>query len=237
MAVWHGTQGCESVECWTHVVTFNVHLNHDLDLGFSRSNFLIAIYRNARAHRHQTKVVWVDMTLTLDFQGKILKLLYLSNGRVDSLGMKGMWVGYDVGCTMGLTLGHSAWQIDRPSNGSLWNSYSFHPVGQWVGNSFTDLGAEGCCRSLNALLSLLIFFQFGRLKRRRSGGHEPPRRPPPSRSPPPRQEEEDDDDDDDDGDISKYKLDSDDDDVRALIPVMESSKSLNLVEWASTALV
>ena len=30
---------CESIECWTHVVTFNVHLFHDLDLGFSRSNF------------------------------------------------------------------------------------------------------------------------------------------------------------------------------------------------------
>ena len=32
-------QGCESIECWTHVVTFNVHLFHDLDLGFSRWNF------------------------------------------------------------------------------------------------------------------------------------------------------------------------------------------------------
>ena len=63
-----------------------------------------------------------------------------------------MWVGYDVGCTMGLTLGHSAWQIDWPSNGSTWNSYSFQPVGQWMGYSFTELGAEGCCRSLNALL-------------------------------------------------------------------------------------
>ena len=29
---------CESIECWTHAVTFNVHLTHDLDLGFSRSN-------------------------------------------------------------------------------------------------------------------------------------------------------------------------------------------------------
>ena len=65
--------------------------------------------------------------------------------------MKGMWVGYGVGCTMRLTLGHGAWQIDQPSNGSMWNSYSFQPVGQWMGYSFTDLGAEGCCRSLNAL--------------------------------------------------------------------------------------
>ena len=32
-------KGCESIECWTHIVTFNVHLTHDLDLGFSRSNF------------------------------------------------------------------------------------------------------------------------------------------------------------------------------------------------------
>ena len=32
-------KGCESIECWTHAVTFNVHLTHDLDLGFSRSNF------------------------------------------------------------------------------------------------------------------------------------------------------------------------------------------------------
>ena len=32
-------KGCELIECWTHVVTFNVHLTHDLDLGFSRSNF------------------------------------------------------------------------------------------------------------------------------------------------------------------------------------------------------
>ena len=70
--------------------------------------------------------------------------------------MKGMWVGYDVGCTMGLTCGHGAWQIDRQSNGSMWNSYSFQPVGQWMSYSFTDLGAEGCCRSLNALLSRCI---------------------------------------------------------------------------------
>ena len=92
-----------------------------------------------------------SMTLTLDFQGEILKLLYLRMGG-SSIGMKGMWVGYDVGCTMGLTLGHGAWQIDWPSNGSMWNSYSFQPVGQWMGYSFTDQGAEGCCCSLNALL-------------------------------------------------------------------------------------
>ena len=56
--------------------------------------------------------------------------------------------------TIGLTLDHGAWQKDRPSNGSMWNSYSFQPVGPWMGYSFTDLGAEGYCRSLNALIPL-----------------------------------------------------------------------------------
>ena len=32
-------KGCESIECWTHAVTFNGHLTHDLYLGFSGSNF------------------------------------------------------------------------------------------------------------------------------------------------------------------------------------------------------
>ena len=58
-------KGCESIECWTHGVTFNVHLNHDLDLGFSRPNFSIAIDRNVRAHRHRMKVIWVDRVLYL----------------------------------------------------------------------------------------------------------------------------------------------------------------------------
>ena len=32
-------KGCESIRCYPHFVTFNVPLAHDLDLGFSRSNF------------------------------------------------------------------------------------------------------------------------------------------------------------------------------------------------------
>ena len=71
-----------------------------------------------------------------------------------------MWVGYDVGCTMVLNLGRGAWQIDRLSNGSMWNSYSFQPVAQWMGNNlFTDLGAEGCCGFLNAFLWLPMKLQ------------------------------------------------------------------------------
>ena len=36
-------KGCDSTECWTHVVTFNFDLTHDLDLEFSASNFEIAV--------------------------------------------------------------------------------------------------------------------------------------------------------------------------------------------------
>ena len=52
-------KGCESIGCYTHFVTLNVHFTHDLDLGF---------------------------------QGQILKILYLRNGRADWHGTKGMWV-------------------------------------------------------------------------------------------------------------------------------------------------
>ena len=36
-------KGCESTECWTHVVTFNFDHTHDPDLEFSGSNFEIAV--------------------------------------------------------------------------------------------------------------------------------------------------------------------------------------------------
>ena len=100
--------------------------------------------RNGMANCHGTKGMWVDRILDpcCDFQ------------------RKGMWVGYDVGCTVGLTLGHGAWQIDRPSNGSMWNSYNFQPVAQWMGYLFTDLGAEGCCHSLNILFVHVLRYQF-----------------------------------------------------------------------------
>ena len=53
-------KGCESIECSTHVVTFNVHLTHDLDLGFSRSNFGKSYVMNGMADWHGTKGMWVD---------------------------------------------------------------------------------------------------------------------------------------------------------------------------------
>ena len=46
-------KGCESIECWTHTVTFNVHLTHDLDLGFSRSNF-----ENAVSQEWKGRLTW-----------------------------------------------------------------------------------------------------------------------------------------------------------------------------------
>ena len=36
-------KGCESTECWTHVVTLNFDLTHDFDLEFSTSNFETAV--------------------------------------------------------------------------------------------------------------------------------------------------------------------------------------------------
>ena len=162
----------ELIECCTYYGAFKYDLDIDLDI-FKVKFWKWCFLRNGRDHWHGMKGMWVKrvldshcdisiltslMTLTSDFQGKILKLLYLRNRRVDSLGMKGMWVGYDVKCTMVLTLGCSGWQIDRPSNESMWNSHSSQPVAPWMGLSLTDLGAEGCCRPLNALFVLLAIF-------------------------------------------------------------------------------
>ena len=100
-------KGCESIECYTHFVTFNFDLNHDLDFGFSRSNFekvvsqewdgRLAWYEKNVSRYNIGPMLWLStfgspMTLTLDFQGQILKMLYLRNGAVDWLGTKGMWV-------------------------------------------------------------------------------------------------------------------------------------------------
>ena len=41
-------KGCESIGCYTHFVTFDFDLNHDLDLGFSRSNFENAVSQECK---------------------------------------------------------------------------------------------------------------------------------------------------------------------------------------------
>ena len=100
-------KGCELIGCYTHFVTFNVQLTHDLDLGFSRSNF-----ENAVSQEWEGKLTWNErdlsrqnvgpmlwlsmftssMTLTFDFQDQILKKSYFRNGMADWHGTKGMWV-------------------------------------------------------------------------------------------------------------------------------------------------
>ena len=114
-------KGCESIGCYTHFVTSNVHFTHDLDLGFSRSNF-----ENAVSQEWEGRLIWNEkdlsrqnvgpmlwlsmftssMTLTLDFQGQILKKSNLRNGMAHWHGTKGMWVDrmlhplYDFECPL-----------------------------------------------------------------------------------------------------------------------------------------
>ena len=104
-----------------------------------------------------TQVVTFNFDLTHDLDLGLLNFWspYFRNGMVDWHGMREMWVWYNVGHTMGFLLGHSAWQKHWPSNGSMWNCYSFQPVSPWMGCPLTDLGAEECCHSPNALLQLI----------------------------------------------------------------------------------
>ena len=46
-------KGCESTECWTHAVTLNGHLTHDLNLEFSRSNI-----ENAVSQEWDGRLTW-----------------------------------------------------------------------------------------------------------------------------------------------------------------------------------
>ena len=100
-------KGCETIGSYTHFVTLNFHLNHGIDLGFSRSNFekVVSQEWDGRltwderdvSRENVGPMLWLStfpslMTLTLDFQGQILKMLYLRNGRADWHGTKGMWV-------------------------------------------------------------------------------------------------------------------------------------------------
>ena len=57
-----------------------------------RSSYQIVVQLGSKDVRLTLRLqtLTTPMTLTLDLQSKILKLLYLRNGRVDSLGMKGM---------------------------------------------------------------------------------------------------------------------------------------------------
>ena len=80
------------------------------------------------------------MTLTLDFQGKIFNSHILGMGRSIDLEWKR--------CELDAML-DAQWASSWPTVHG--KQISFQLVGPWMGYSFTDLGAEGCCRSLNAL--------------------------------------------------------------------------------------
>ena len=57
-------KGCKSIGSWTHFVTLNFDLPHDLDLSVSRSNFKKKLYlRNWRVDWHGMKRMWVNRIL------------------------------------------------------------------------------------------------------------------------------------------------------------------------------
>ena len=105
-ADWHGTKGMW-VDRMLHPLWLNFHLAHGLDIGFSRSNFKKVISQEWHSRltwderdvsrENNGSMLWLStfpslMTLTLDFQGQMLKMLYLRNRRADWHGTKGMWV-------------------------------------------------------------------------------------------------------------------------------------------------
>ena len=52
--------------------------------------------------------------------------------------MKEMWVGYNVGCTMGFLMGHSAWQIDQFPTCWPMNGLFVHWSRGWGVSSFSE---------------------------------------------------------------------------------------------------
>ena len=57
-------KGCDLIGSWTHFETLNFDPAHDLDIGFSRSNFEKKMYpRNGMVTWHGMKGMWVDRKL------------------------------------------------------------------------------------------------------------------------------------------------------------------------------
>ena len=93
-------KGHEWTECWTHVVTLNFDLPHELDREFFRSNFEIAV-----SQEQEGRLTWNERGMSqcviptlwpwpmiFIFQGQILKMLFLRNGTTVWHWTKGMWV-------------------------------------------------------------------------------------------------------------------------------------------------
>ena len=110
MADWHEIKGrCETIECCTHVVTFNVHITHDLDLWFSRSNFEKVVSQEWDADWHGIKgrcetieccthVVTFNVHITHDldlwFSRSNFEKVVSQEWDADWHGIKGMWVDW-----------------------------------------------------------------------------------------------------------------------------------------------
>ena len=92
-------KGCESTECWTHVVTFNSDHTHELDLEFSTSDFEIAVSQewegrltwNERDMSRYTYFVTLSYDRDLGFSRSNFENT-VRNERAVWHGTKGLWV-------------------------------------------------------------------------------------------------------------------------------------------------
>ena len=78
------------------------------------------------------------MTLTLDFQGQILKILYLRNERADWHGMKGMWVDRMLHPHCDFELWPHSWPWPLIFKVKFWNSRN-SALGRQI-----DMEQKGC---------------------------------------------------------------------------------------------
>ena len=78
------------------------------------------------------------MTLTLDFQGQILKMLYVRNGRADWHGTKGMWVDRMLDPHCDFELWPHPWPSPLIFKVKFWKS---HNSGTWCP---IDMERKGC---------------------------------------------------------------------------------------------
>ena len=144
-------KGCESIGCYTHFLTLNVHFTHGLDLGFSRSNFENAVSQewegrltwNERDLSRQNvgPMLWLSMftssmTLTLDFQGQILKKSNLRNGLADWHGTKGMWVDRMLDSHCDFKLWPHPWPWPWIFKVKYWNCCNYIPRIRRIGGCY-----------------------------------------------------------------------------------------------------
>ena len=73
-------------------VTFSVLDRLFFWLGIQYDSIMWVIMRRRGVSSERRRSSYASLTLTLDFQGQILKILYLRNGRADWHGTKGMWI-------------------------------------------------------------------------------------------------------------------------------------------------